>query len=62
VRELLDRGRAPEHRALVGRHVLSGPRVPGGSTGLGHGPILSNTLAWVRMANLIGAQERRAGA
>jgi hypothetical protein len=100
VRELLDRGRAPEHRALVERlaarlraagirvmtladandvvvtpedaiiappgererHVLSGPRVPGGSTGLGHGPILSNTLAWVRMANLIGAQERRAGA
>ncbi len=95
VRELLGRGRSPEHRALVERlaarlrasgvrvltladaqdivvtpedaiiapprererYVLSGPRAP--SSGLGHGPILSNTLAWVRMAKQLGPQEPR---
>ena len=99
VRELLDRGRDPKHRALVERlaarlgpagvrvmtladandvvvtpedaiiappaerqrHVLSGPRVPGAGPGLGHGPILTNTLAWVRIAKQIGPQEPRAG-
>ncbi|MDP8923262.1 MAG: hypothetical protein M3O34_10365 [Chloroflexota bacterium] len=98
VRELLARGRNPNHRALVerlaarlraagvrvmtladandvvvtpedaiiappgerDRHVLSGPRVPGAGLGLGHGQILSNTLAWVRMAKQIGPQEPRA--
>jgi hypothetical protein len=28
---------------------------------LGHGPLLTNTLAWVRMAKTIGPQEPRAG-
>ena len=28
---------------------------------LGHGPLLTNTLAWVRMAKAIGPQEPRAG-
>ena len=46
----------PRERA---RHVLSGPRVPGAGTGLGHGPILTNTLAWVRMAKQLGPQEPR---
>ena len=41
------------------RHLLSGPRVPGAGTGLGHGPILTNTLAWVRMAKQLGRQEPR---
>ncbi|MCC6175842.1 MAG: hypothetical protein IT305_11105 [Chloroflexi bacterium] len=47
------------------RFVLSGPRVPawagGGGAGvpLGHGPLLWNTLAWVRMGKLIGPQEPR---
>jgi len=41
------------------RYVLSGPRVPGASGGLSHGPILTNTLAWVRMAKLLGPQEPR---
>jgi hypothetical protein len=49
----------PRERAL---HVLSGPRVPlvaPGGNPFGHGPLLRNTLAWVRMANLIGPQERQ---
>ena len=44
------------------QYVLSGPRVPAGQLGtnpFGHGPLLRNTLAWVRMARLIGAQETR---
>lgn len=44
------------------RYVVSGPRVPLGEVGtnpLGHGPLLRNTLAWVRMARLIGPQEPR---
>jgi hypothetical protein len=46
-------------------HVLSGKNVialGGGGAGvpLGHGPLLNNTLAWVRMAKLIGTQESRA--
>ena len=44
------------------RYVLSGPRVPSGGIGgnpFGHGPLLRNTLAWVRMARLIGPQEIR---
>jgi hypothetical protein len=43
--------------------VLDGPRVPAAEPGrnpLGHGPVLWNTLAWVRMAKLIGQQDRRA--
>jgi hypothetical protein len=43
-------------------YVLSGPRVPFGEPGntpLGHGPLLANTLAWVRMARLIGPQQVR---
>lgn len=43
-------------------HVLAGPRVPLGDPGnnpFGHGPLLRNTLAWVRMARLIGPQEPR---
>jgi len=44
------------------RYVVSGPRA--GWTGgpgvpLGHGPLLGDTLAWVRMAKVIGPQERR---
>ncbi len=44
------------------RYVLSGPRVPaslGGRNPFGHGPLLGNTLAWVRMARLIGPRETR---
>ena len=35
----------------------------GGGIGrpLGHGPLLTNTLAWVRMAKSIGPQEPRGG-
>jgi hypothetical protein len=45
-------------------HVLSGKNVlslGGSGVGipLGHGPLLDNTLAWVRMAKLIGPQEPR---
>jgi hypothetical protein len=43
-------------------HVLSGPRVPLGAPDnnpFGHGPLLRNTLAWVRMARLIGPQTSR---
>jgi hypothetical protein len=45
-------------------HVLSNKNVVafGGSgmgVPLGHGPLLDNTLAWVRMAKLIGPQELR---
>jgi hypothetical protein len=45
-------------------HVLSNKNVVafGGSgmgVPLGHGPLLDNTLAWVRMAKLIGPQEPR---
>jgi hypothetical protein len=45
-------------------HVLSNKNVVafgGSSMGvpLGHGPLLDNTLAWVRMAKLIGPQEPR---
>jgi pimeloyl-ACP methyl ester carboxylesterase len=50
---------APSERE---RYVLAGPRVPlgePGNTPFGHGPLLRNTLAWVRMARLIGAQEPR---
>jgi hypothetical protein len=103
VRELVQRGSDPRHRAAVERqarrlqehgvklltladaddvvvtpadaviaplqerdwYVLKGPRLPsfgGGGVGspLGHGPLLDNTLAWVRMAKLIGPQEPRA--
>ena len=44
------------------RHVLTSPRVPLGEQGnnpFGHGPLLRNTLAWVRMARLIGPQDPR---
>jgi hypothetical protein len=46
-------------------HVLSGKNVVslgGGGRGvpMGHGPLLDNTLAWVRMAKLIGPQQPRA--
>jgi hypothetical protein len=54
---------APPHErdwhVLDNRNVVSlggsGMGVP-----LGHGPLLNNTLAWVRMAKLIGPQEPRA--
>jgi hypothetical protein len=51
----------PRERAW---HVLSNKNVVafGGSgmgVPLGHGPLLDNTLAWVRMAKLIGPQEPR---
>jgi hypothetical protein len=48
-------------------YVLSSQRQAsffgGGSVGapLGHGPLLTNTLAWVRMAKAIGPQEPRTG-
>ncbi len=48
-------------------HVLSSQRQAslfgGGTVGvpLGHGPLLTNTLAWVRMAKAIGPQEPRVG-
>jgi hypothetical protein len=47
-------------------HVLSGKNVVtlgGGGRGvpLGHGPLLDNTLAWIRMAKVIGPQQPRAG-
>jgi hypothetical protein len=48
-------------------YVLSSQRQAslfgGGTVGvpLGHGPLLTNTLAWVRMAKAIGPQEPRAG-
>lgn len=52
---------APPHERAW--HVLSSRNVVsfGGGTGLplGHGPLLNNTLAWVRMAKLIGPQEPR---
>ena len=51
---------APPHER--DRYVLTGPRAPLGGIGrspFGHGPLLSNTLAWVRMARLIGPQEAR---
>ena len=46
-------------------YVLSSKNVVafgGGGTGvpLGHGPLLDNTLAWIRMAKVIGPQEPRA--
>lgn len=102
VRELVERGSDPLHRARVERlaarlraqgvnlltladaddvvvtpadaviapprerdwHVLSGKNtiaLGGGGAGipLGHGPLLDNTLAWIRMAKLIGPQEPR---
>lgn len=44
-------------------HVLNNRNVVSLSGGqgvpLGHGPLLNNTLAWVRMAKLIGPQEPR---
>ena len=45
-------------------HVLDNRNVVSLSGGgrvvpLGHGPLLNNTLAWVRMAKLIGRQEPR---
>ena len=49
----------------VERYLVSGPRASwtgGAGVPLGHGPLLSDTLAWVRMAKLIGRQEVRAGA
>ncbi|MFN8524140.1 MAG: hypothetical protein U0821_13660 [Chloroflexota bacterium] len=42
--------------------VLSGPRLPGDSSQknpFGHGPIVSNTLGWVKMARQIGQQSGR---
>ena len=47
------------------RYLVNGPRAAwtgGAGIPLGHGPLLSDTLAWVRMAKLIGRQEPRAGA
>jgi hypothetical protein len=44
------------------RFVVSGPRATwtgGVGVPLGHGPLLHDTLAWVRMAKLIGPQEPR---
>lgn len=44
-------------------YILSGPRLSafaGAGVPLGHGPLLDNTLAWVRMAKAIGPQEPRA--
>jgi hypothetical protein len=44
------------------RYLVSGPRASwtgGAGLPLGHGPLLSDTLAWVRMAKLIGPQEPR---
>ncbi len=103
VRELVERGSDPRHRAKIERlaerlreqgvnlltlaaeddlvvtpadaviapprerdwHVLNNRNVVSfsGSTGvpLGHGPLLNNTLAWVRMAKLIGPQVPRGG-
>jgi len=46
------------------RYLVNGPRATwtgGVGVPLGHGPLLSDTLAWVRMAQLIGRQEPRAG-
>jgi hypothetical protein len=46
-----------------GRYLVHGPRATGAggaAVPLGHGPLLSDTLAWVRMAKLIGRQEPRA--
>ena len=51
---------APPHER--DRYVLAGPRVPFGGIGgnpFGHGPLLGNTLAWVRMGRVIGPQETR---
>ena len=100
VRELVARGRDPNHRASVerqaarlralgvnlltladrsdvvvtpedaiiappferDRHIVSGPRAGwtgGAGVPLGHGPLLGDTLAWVRMAKVIGPQEPR---
>lgn len=102
VRQLIERGGDPRHRAVVERlaerlrgqgvsiltladandvvvtaadaviappherdwHVLDNRNVVslgGGSVGvpLGHGPLLNNTLAWVRIAKLIGPQQPR---
>ena len=53
---------APPHErdwhVLDNRNVVS---LGGGGIGvpLGHGPLLNNTLAWVRMAKLIGPQQPR---
>jgi pimeloyl-ACP methyl ester carboxylesterase len=44
------------------QYVLAGPRVPfdqPGANPFGHGPLLRNTLAWVRMAKVIGQQTSR---
>jgi hypothetical protein len=44
------------------RYVVNGPRTGwtgGAGIPLGHGPLLSDTVAWVRMAKLIGPQEPR---
>lgn len=103
VRQLVERGSDPRHRASVERlaerlrsqdvqvltladendvvvtasdaviaphherdwHILNNRNVvsfEGGRAGvpLGHGPLLNNTLAWVRIAKMIGKQEPRA--
>jgi hypothetical protein len=47
------------------RFLVNGPRATwtgGVGVPLGHGPLLSDTLAWVRMARAIGRQVPRAGA
>jgi hypothetical protein len=46
------------------RFLVNGPRATwtgGIGVPLGHGPLLSDTLAWIRMAKLIGRQVPRAG-
>ena len=50
--------RERDWHVLDNRNVVS---LGGGSVGvpLGHGPLLNNTLAWVRMAKLIGPQQSR---
>lgn len=51
----------PQERA---QYVLGGPHVPsfaGTGVPLGHGPLLSNTLAWIKMGKAIGPQVPRTG-
>jgi hypothetical protein len=54
---------APLHErdwyVLSRRNVVSFGGGPVAGVPLGHGPLLDNTLAWVRMAKLIGPQEPR---
>ena len=46
----------------IQRYIFDDEMGRAGAPGLnpfGHGPVLNNTLAWVRMARLIGPQESR---